>query len=205
MRAGIYARVSTSDQTTENQLIELRRYVGQRGWEVAEFIEEGVSGMKERRPQLDRLLTAARRRHVDVVVVWSLDRLGRSLKHLVTLMDDLQELGVAFVSIREGLDWTTPSGRLQAQLLGMIAEFERGRLQERVHAGLARARRQGKRLGRPPRPITTWELTQTAGLSIRAAARELKVSASALHRARQTEARGATNEPISETTAEAHS
>jgi DNA invertase Pin-like site-specific DNA recombinase len=194
MKAGIYARVSTADQTTENQLIELRRYVGQRGWEVLEFIEQGVSGFKERRPELDRLLVAARRRHVDVVVVWSLDRLGRSLKHLVSLMDDLQALGVAFVSVREGLDWTTPSGRLQAQLLGMIAEFERARLRERVHAGLARARRQGKRLGRPPRPITTWELKQTAGLSVREAALELKVSSSALHRARAHAARASPSE-----------
>jgi DNA invertase Pin-like site-specific DNA recombinase len=195
MKAGIYARVSTADQTTENQLIELRRYVGERRWETSEFIEKGVSGFKERRPELDRLLAAARRRHVDVVVVWSLDRLGRSLKHLVSMLDDLQALGVAFVSVREGLDWTTPSGRLQAQVLGMIAEFERARLLERVHAGLARARRQGKRPGRPPRPITTWELTQTAGLSIRHAARELNVSPSALHRARASALRSSMLEP----------
>jgi len=151
MRVGIYARVSTANgsQTTENQLLELRRYVEARGWTAKEYVDEGVSGAKDRRPALDQLVLDARRRRFDVVVCWSLDRLGRSLKHLVILLDDLQALGVGFISVREGLDWTTPSGRLQAQLLAMIAEFERARLQERVMAGLARARSQGKRLGRP--------------------------------------------------------
>lgn len=184
MRAAVYARVSTAEQTTANRLSELKQFVLQRGWQLTEFIDEGVSGVKASRPALDRLLSLARRRQIDVLVVWSLDRVGRSVKHLATLLDDLHALGVGFVSLREGLDWTTPSGRLQAQLLAIIAEFERERLRERVHAGLARARREGKRLGRPPRPITTWELTQVAHLSVRAAARELKVSASALHRAR---------------------
>ena len=102
----------------------------------------GVSGAKESRPALDALLKDARRRRLDVVVCWSLDRIGRSLKHVVVLLDDLQALGVSFVSVREGLDWTTPSGRLQAQLLSMIAEFERARIQERVKAGVARAKAQ---------------------------------------------------------------
>ena len=172
-------------QHLDNQLVELRRYVGSRGWPIpAEYLDR-MSGAKEGRPELHRLLGAARRRQIDVVIVCSLDRLGRSLTHLVSLLDDFQALGIGVISLKEGLDWTTPSGRLQAQLLGMIAEFERARLQERVRAGLARARRQGRRLGRPPRPITQWELTQTASLSVRAAARELKVSASALHRARR--------------------
>ena len=184
-RAAVYARVSTADQTVDNQLIELRRYVGERRWQLTEFVERGVSGAKDSRPELDALLRKVRRRELDVIVVWSLDRLGRSVKHLVGLLDDLQALGVAFVSLKEGLDWTTPSGRLQAQMLAMIAEFERARLQERVRAGLQRARRQGRRLGRPPRPITSWELAQTALMSVREAARELKVSPSALHRARQ--------------------
>jgi putative DNA-invertase from lambdoid prophage Rac len=188
MKAGIYARVSTTDQSVDNQLIELRRYVEARGWETSEFIERGVSGHKESRPELNRLLAAARRRQVDVAIVWSLDRLGRSLKHLVTLLEDLHALQVGFISLKEGLDWTTPSGRLQAQLLASIAEFERARLQERVRAGLARARREGKRLGRPPRPITTWELRQVEVLSIRKAAAELKVSPSALQRARRHQA-----------------
>jgi DNA invertase Pin-like site-specific DNA recombinase len=124
------------------------------------------------------MLADARRRRLDVVVCWSLDRMGRSLKHLVVLLDDLQALGVSFVSVREGLDWTTPSGRLQAQLLSMIAEFERARIVERVRAGMARARSQGKHLGRPRRQVTDAVLTAVAHLSARKAAAALGVSKS---------------------------
>jgi DNA invertase Pin-like site-specific DNA recombinase len=120
-----------------------------RGWTGVEFIDKGVSGGKDRRPALDKMVTDAKRRRFDVVVCWRLDRLGRSLKHLISLLDDLQALGVAFVSLAEGIDATTPDGKLQMHILGAIAEFERGRLRERVLAGLARARRAGKRLGRP--------------------------------------------------------
>jgi DNA invertase Pin-like site-specific DNA recombinase len=158
--------------------------VTDRGWEAQEYVDRGVSGAKDSRPALNRLLADARRRRFDVIVVWSLDRLGRSLKHLVGLLDDLHAMGVGIISLREGLDWTTPSGRLQAQLLAMIAEFERARLRERVLAGLARARRDGKRLGRPPRHVTVRDLAQVAGLSVRAATRELNVSPSVLQRAR---------------------
>ncbi len=112
-RAAVYARVSTADQTCENQLLELRRYCEVRGWTAAEYLDHGVSGAKERRPALDRLLTDARRRRFDVLVVWRLDRLGRNLKHLITTLDDLAALGVAFVSLNEGIDATTPAGRLQ--------------------------------------------------------------------------------------------
>src|SRR5713101_1928020 len=149
MRAAIYARVSTFDQEPENQLQELRRYVEARGWASTEYVDRGVSGAKDRRPALDRLLADAKRRRFDVVVCWRLDRLGRSLKHLITLLEELQALGVAFVSLAEGIDATTPAGRLQMQILGAIAEFEKGRIVERVRAGLARARAQGQRLGRP--------------------------------------------------------
>src|SRR5438093_12540187 len=149
MKAAIYARVSTVDQEPENQLQELWRYVEARGWSAVEYVDRGVSGAKDRRPALDQLLADARRRRFDVVVCWRLDRLGRNLKHLITLLDELQALGVAFVSLAEGIDATTPAGRLQMQILGAIAEFEKGRIVERVRAGLARARTQGKRLGRP--------------------------------------------------------
>jgi DNA invertase Pin-like site-specific DNA recombinase len=184
LRAGIYVRVPTLAQHAANQLPELHKYVADRGWEAQEYVDGGVSGAKDSRPALNRLLADARRRRFDVIVVWSLDRLGRSLKHLVGLLDDLQAMGVGIISLREGLDWTTPSGRLQAQLLAMIAEFERARLRERVLAGLARARRDGKRLGRPRRQVTARDLAQVPGLSVRAAARELKVSPSVLQRAR---------------------
>jgi DNA invertase Pin-like site-specific DNA recombinase len=184
VKAAIYVRVSTLDQHAANQLPELHKYVADRGWEAHEYVDRGVSGAKDSRPALNRLLADARRRRFDVIVVWSLDRLGRSLKHLVGLLDDLQAMGVGIISLREGLDWTTPSGRLQAQLLAMIAEFERARLRERVLAGLARARRDGKRLGRPPRHVTARDLAHVAGLSVRAAARELNVSPFVLQRAR---------------------
>ncbi len=127
-RAAIYARVSTLDQEPENQLAELRRYVQARGWTAVEFVDRGVSGAKDRRPALDRLIRDARRRRFDVLVCWRLDRLGRSLKHLITLLDDLQALGVAFVSLAEGIDATTPAGKLQMHILGAIAEFERARI-----------------------------------------------------------------------------
>lgn len=187
MKAGIYARVSTNDQTCDNQLIELRRYVEARRWSAVEYVDEGVSGSKERRPALDQLLKDARRRKFDVVICWSLDRMGRSLKHLVVLLDDLHALGVSFISIREGLDWTTPTGRLQAQLLAMIAEFERSRIQERVRAGLQRARAQGRRLGRPRREVPLQALESVMGLSLDEAAARLDVSRSTVKRWRRVQ------------------
>src|SRR5437773_9555007 len=165
MKVAIYARVSTSDQTTDNQLLELRQYVAARGWAaVTEYVDEGVSGAKDSRPALNRVLADARRRRFDALVCWKLDRLGRNLKHLLLLLDDLQALGVAFVSLHEGIDATTPAGRLQMQILGAISEFEKGRIVERVRAGLARARTQGKRLGRPCAAVPIERLQRVAGL-----------------------------------------
>lgn len=182
MRAAIYARVSTLDQEPENQLQELRRYVLARGWTGTEYVDRGVSGAKDRRPALDQLVTDARRRRFDVLVCWRLDRLGRNLRHLITLLDDLQALGVAFVSLAEGIDATTPAGKLQMHILGAIAEFERARIQERVKAGLARAKAQGVRLGRPRRRIAAERLAAVAGLPAREAARRLGVPRSTLQR-----------------------
>jgi DNA invertase Pin-like site-specific DNA recombinase len=146
-RAAVYARVSTFDQEPENQLTELRRYATARGLDVVEYVDHGISGTKETRPALDRMLKDVRRRKVDLVIVWSLDRLGRSLRHLIGLLDEVQSLGVGFVSLKEGLDCTTAAGRLQWQIIGAISEFERARLVERVRAGLERAKAQGTRLG----------------------------------------------------------
>jgi DNA invertase Pin-like site-specific DNA recombinase len=182
MKAAIYARVSTVDQEPENQLRELRRYVEARGWSPVEYTDRGVSGAKDRRPALDQLLADARRRRFDVVVCWRLDRLGRNLRHLITLLDDLQALGVAFVSLAEGIDATTPAGKLQMHILGAIAEFERGRIVERVRAGLARAKAQGTRLGRPRRRIDPDQLAGVAGLPEREAARRLGIPRSTLQR-----------------------
>ena len=174
--AALYARVSTADQTCENQLLELRAYATARGWTIVrEFVDAGVSGTKEKRPALDELMKDARRRRFDVVVCWRLDRLGRSLKHLVTLTEELTALGIAFVSLGEGIDCTTPAGKLQLHILAALAEFERERIRERVLAGLARAKAQGKRLGRPRRRSTTAVIP---GGTVRAAAKAWGVSKS---------------------------
>lgn len=121
MRAAIYARVSTADQQVDNQLLELRRYAHAREWTATEYVDVGVSGAKDRRPEHDRLVADAKRRRFDVLLVWRLDRLGRNLRHLILLLDELQALGVAFVSLAEGIDATTPAGRLQLHVLGAIA------------------------------------------------------------------------------------
>ncbi len=175
MRAAIYARVSTFDQEPENQLVELRRYALARGWDVKEHVDHGISGAKERRPALDALLADAKRRRFDVLVVWRLDRLGRNLRHLIVLLEELQALGIAFVSLGEGIDATTPAGKLQMHILGAIAEFERSRIAERVKAGLQRARAQGKRLGRPRKHSAA---IVVPGDSVRAAASVWGVSKS---------------------------
>src|SRR5438128_1614301 len=143
MRSAIYLRTSTLDQTTENQAIELRKYVEARGWSAVEYCDHGVSGTKDRRPELDRLVADAKRRRFDVLVCWRLDRLGRNLKHLITLLEELQALGVSFVSLAEDIDATTAAGKLQMHILGAIAEFETDRIRERVLAGLRRAKAPG--------------------------------------------------------------
>ena len=166
MKAAIYARVSTLDQEPENQLQELRRYVRARSWPAAtEYVDRGVSGSRDRRPALDRLVADAKRRRIDVLVVWRLDRLGRNLRHLVILLETLQALGVAFVSLGEGIDCTTPAGVLQLHILAALAQFERARIAERVQAGLQRAKRQGRTLGRPQRIISRFQLARVEGLS----------------------------------------
>ncbi len=185
MRAAIYARVSTLDQEPENQLQELRRYVQARGWTAVEYVDRGVSGAKDRRPALDALLTDARRRRFDALVCWRLDRLGRNLRHLITLLDELQALGVAFVSLAEGIDATTPAGKLQMHILGAIAEFERERIRERVLAGLQRARTQGRRLGRPLARLPIDRLKRVVGLTVPVAAERLGVSHSTIKRWRR--------------------
>jgi DNA invertase Pin-like site-specific DNA recombinase len=123
MKAAIYARVSTFDQEPENQLAELRRYVDARGWPAATYVDKGVSGAKDKRPALDALVADARRRRFDVLAVWRLDRLGRNLRHLILLLDELHAVGVAFVSLGEGIDTATPAGRLQLHILGAIADY----------------------------------------------------------------------------------
>jgi putative DNA-invertase from lambdoid prophage Rac len=175
-RAAIYARVSTFDQEPENQLQELRRYVEARGWTGTEFVDRGVSGTKDKRPALDALLKEAKRRRFDVLVCWRLDRLGRNLRHLVIMLEELQHLGIGFVSLGEGIDCTTPAGKLQLHILAALAEFERERIRERVMAGLRRAKAQGKRLGRPR--TSSARVVAVPGGTVRAAAKLWGVSKS---------------------------
>src|SRR5262245_5595778 len=149
VRVGLYARVSTLDQQTlPLQIRTLREYAAKRGWSIAAQLKEVASGAADRALR-QQLVDAARRREIDVVLVWRLDRWGRSVADLVSTLQELIALGVGFVSLTEALDLTTPTGRAMAGLLAVFAEFEREILRERVCAGLARARQNGKRLGRP--------------------------------------------------------
>lgn len=162
MRVALYARVSTlHTQNPEMQLAELREYAARRGWiAVGEYVDEGVSGSKESRPELNRLMADVHRRKFEVVLCWKIDRFGRSLKHLVNSLADLDSYGVAFVSLRDNLDLSTPSGRLMFQIIGAMAEFERALIQERVRAGLKSARARGKRLGRPRTSVDAAQIAQ---------------------------------------------
>ncbi len=186
-RVALYARVSTSNghQDPEMQLAELREYADRRGWEIiGEYTDQGVSGSKESRPELNRLMADAHRRRFDAVLVWKIDRFGRSLKHLVNALADLGAYGVAFVSLRDNLDLSTPSGRLMFQIIGAMAEFERALIQERVRAGLRNAQAKGKRLGRPRRVVDASRVAdlRAAGTSWRTIAHELGVGLATLYR-----------------------
>lgn len=148
-RAAIYVRVSTTEQDTGLQEAELKEYCERRGWEPILYRDRGQSGAKQERPALNSLLSDLRKRKLDVILVWSLDRLARSLKQLLTISEECKSLGVDLVSLKQSIDTTLPAGRLTFQILGAVAEFERELLRERVKAGMAQARREGKRIGRP--------------------------------------------------------
>jgi DNA invertase Pin-like site-specific DNA recombinase len=179
-RVALYARVSTlNGQDPEMQLSELREYASRRGWIIScEYVDQGVSGSKESRPELNQLMSDAHRRKFDAVLVWKIDRFGRSLKHLVNALADLCSYGVAFVSFRDNLDLSTPSGRLMFQIIGAMAEFERSLIQERVRAGLRNARAKGKRFGRPRIEIDATRVAELRrdGLSWSQVCRTLNVS-----------------------------
>ena len=150
-RVALYARVSTANgqQDPKMQLRELREYAEHRGLTIIGEYTDRMTGSKDSRPALNRLMTDAQRRKFDAVLVWKLDRFGRSLRHLVNALAELEALGLTFISLRDNLDLSTPSGRLMFQIIGAMAEFERALIQERVRAGLRNARAKGKRLGRP--------------------------------------------------------
>ena len=180
MRIALYARISTTDQDADLQLVELRRYAVARGWVIAgEFVDRGVSGAATSRPALDQLWTAARRRDVDGVVVWRFDRFSRSVSDLVRSLEEFRGLGVAFISIHEQIDTSSPTGRVVFAVVAAMAEFEREILRERVRAGLSRARERGVRLGRPLK-LDVLEVLRLRGdgLSVRAIARSVGAPAS---------------------------
>jgi DNA invertase Pin-like site-specific DNA recombinase len=149
MRVAFYLRVSTDDQTTDNQLPELHRYAEFHKWDVAEtYVDKGISGRKTSRPAFDRMMADARARRFDVVCVVKLDRLGRSTQHLLAILSELEKLGIGFASVTQGLDTTNPAGRLLFTVLAAMAEFESSLIVERTRAGLRNARSNGKTLGR---------------------------------------------------------
>jgi DNA invertase Pin-like site-specific DNA recombinase len=156
MRVAIYARVSTANngQDPTMQTRELREYAERRGWTVAgEYVDIGISGTKEKRPELDRLMTDAHRRRFDCVVVWKFDRFARSVSHLLRALESFKAQGIEFISFSEQLDTSTPAGKLVFTVLGAVAELERSLIVERVKAGLRNARSKGKKLGRPRRIV----------------------------------------------------
>jgi DNA invertase Pin-like site-specific DNA recombinase len=192
-RAALYARVSTSGQGQDVglQLDELRQVARQRGWTVVlEEVDEGISGATRDRPGLSAVLEAARTAQFDLLAVWKLDRLARSVPHLLELGQQLDHWGVDLVSLRDAnIDTTSPQGRFSFQILASVAELERALIRERVMAGLERARRQGKRLGRPPAHIDmdAARALRAQGFSIRKTARSLQVSEATLRRRLQAE------------------
>ena len=158
MRVAIYARVSTANngQDPTMQTRELREYAARRGWTVAgEYVDIGISGTKETRPELDRLMADAHRRRFDAVVVWKFDRFARSVSHLLRALETFRAQGIEFVSFSEQLDTSTPAGKMVFTVLGAVAELERGLIVERVKAGLRNARAKGKQLGRPKKMLDT--------------------------------------------------
>lgn len=169
-RAGIYARVSTTNHGQDPQLQtrEMREYCERRGWNVVdEYVDVGISGTKDSRPELNRLMADAHRRRFDTILVWKLDRFGRSLRHLVNSLAELEARGIAFISLRDNLDLSTPSGRLMFQIIGAMAEFERALIAERVKAGMQNARAKGRRIGRPSRIPLTEDLKKEIAASYR--------------------------------------
>jgi len=182
MRAAIYARVSTigQGQSPEMQVRELCEYCERRAWQIAgEYVDAGVSGAKDSRPELNRLLADAHRRRFDTVVVWKFDRFARSVSHLLRALETFNALGVGFVSLSEQIDTSTPTGKMVFTVLGAVAELERSLIAERVRAGVRNARAKGKQLGRPRTDVDADQIARlrASGASWREIEKQLAVSA----------------------------
>jgi len=186
-RAVLYSRVSTTNgQDPEVQSREIREYCKRRGWSLAgEYVDIGISGAKERRPQLDRLISDAHKRRFDVLVVWRFDRFARSVSHLLRALETFRALGIEFVSLSEQVDTSTPTGKMIFTVLGAVAELERSLIAERVRAGLRNARAKGKRLGRPSKQVNAAQVAalRAQGVPWRRIGTQLGVSAATAYAA----------------------
>jgi DNA invertase Pin-like site-specific DNA recombinase len=190
LKAAIYARVSTSNngQDPMVQVRELREYCERRGWiAVGEYVDVGISGTKEKRPELDRLMSDAHRRRFDAVVVWKFDRFARSVSHLLRALESFKAQGIEFVSFSEQMDTSTPAGKMVFTVLGAVAELERSLIVERVKAGLRNARAKGKQLGRPRVSLDARKIAvlRAQGLSWAKIAEQLGVGEGTVYRAAQ--------------------
>jgi DNA invertase Pin-like site-specific DNA recombinase len=188
MRVAIYGRISTTNhgQDINLQTRDLEQFSQVRGWDLVDsYLDIGISGAKDKRPQLDRLMADAHRRKFDVVIVWRFDRFARSVSHLLRALETFNALGIAFVSLSEQMDTTTPAWKMVFTILGAVAELERSLIVERVRAGLRNARAKGKRLGRPRKVVDARRITslRAQGLSLRSIATQLGVELATLHRA----------------------
>ncbi len=178
-RVALYARVSTTDQSTDSQLLDLRRYVSERSWNIfKEYVDEGISGTKDSRPALNELMNDAKKRRFDVVLVWRFDRFARSTKHLILALEEFRNLGIDFVSYQENIDTSSPLGSAIFTIISAVAQLERDIIAERVKAGLRRAVENGKRLGRPKTSVDVEKLRQlrSEGLSLRVIAGQVGIS-----------------------------
>jgi DNA invertase Pin-like site-specific DNA recombinase len=183
-RAALYSRVSTYDQNPQTQILDLRQMADQRGYEIVQEYSDKISGTKAKRPGLDQMMTDARRGRFDVVLVWACDRIARSTRHFLEVLDDLSRLEVEFVSFRENIDTGGPLGRAIVVIIGAVAELERSLIVERVRAGMRRARLEGQRIGRAPLILDSLAIQQDRqrGQSIREIARGHSVSTATIQR-----------------------
>jgi len=183
-RAGLYMRVSTVDQHPETQLFDLRQMAAQRGYEIVQEYTDRISGTKAKRPGLDQMMADARRGRFDVVLVWASDRIARSVKHFLDVLDELSRLNIEYVSFRENIDTGGPLGRAIVVIIGAVAELERNLIIERVRAGMRRAKLEGRHIGRNPLELdhTALQRDRCQGLSLRQIARGHKISTATVQR-----------------------